>query len=40
MGLSVGPDIWQEKMSTIFSDMENIICLIGWWHCSYHKWIL
>jgi hypothetical protein len=40
MGLSVGPDIWQEKMSAIFSDMENVICLIGWCHCSYHKRIL
>jgi hypothetical protein len=28
MGLSVSPDIYQEKMSAIFSDMENIICFI------------
>jgi hypothetical protein len=28
MGLSVSPDIYQEKMSAIFSDMENVICFI------------
>jgi hypothetical protein len=28
MGLSVGPDIYQDKMSAIFSDMENVICFI------------
>jgi hypothetical protein len=28
MGLSVSPDIYQEKMSAIFLDMENIICFI------------
>jgi hypothetical protein len=28
MGLSVSPDIYQEKMCAIFSDMENIICFI------------
>jgi hypothetical protein len=28
MGLSVSPDIYQEKMSAIFSDMENVIRFI------------
>jgi hypothetical protein len=28
MGLSVSPDIYQEKMSAIFSDIENVICFI------------
>ncbi len=28
MGLSISPDIYQEKMSAIFSDMENVICFI------------
>jgi hypothetical protein len=28
MGLSVSPDIYQVKMSTIVSDMKNIICFI------------
>jgi hypothetical protein len=28
MGLSVSPDIYQEKMSAIFSYMENVICFI------------
>jgi hypothetical protein len=28
MGLSITPDIYQEKMSAIFSDMENVICFI------------
>jgi hypothetical protein len=26
MGLSVSPNIYQEKMSAIFLDMENVIC--------------
>jgi hypothetical protein len=26
MGLLVSPNIYQEKMSTIFSDVENVIC--------------
>jgi hypothetical protein len=28
MGLSLSPNIYQDKMSTIFSDIENIICFI------------
>jgi hypothetical protein len=28
MGVSISPNIYQEKMSTIFSDMENVICFI------------
>ncbi len=28
MGLSVNTNIYQEKMSAIFLDMENIICFI------------
>jgi hypothetical protein len=28
MGLSVSPDIYQEKMSAIFLDMESVICFI------------
>jgi Reverse transcriptase (RNA-dependent DNA polymerase) len=28
MGLSVSPDIYQEKMSSLFTDMENVICFI------------
>jgi hypothetical protein len=28
MGLSVSLDIYQEKMSAIFSDMENVLCFI------------
>jgi hypothetical protein len=28
MGLSLSPNIYQEKMSAIFSDIENIICFI------------
>jgi hypothetical protein len=28
MGLSISPDIYQEKMSFIISDMENVICFI------------
>ena len=29
MGLSISPDIYQEKMSSLFTDMENIICFIN-----------
>ena len=28
MGLSVSPDIYQERMSAIFADMENVIVFI------------
>jgi hypothetical protein len=28
MGLSISPDVYQEKMSAIFSDMENVIYFI------------
>jgi hypothetical protein len=28
MGLSISPNIYQEKMSAIFSDTENVICFI------------
>jgi hypothetical protein len=28
MGLSISPDNYQEKMSSLFTDMENIICFI------------